>query len=108
MMHVLAIDTSTVQVSVALGVDGAVIGEVSLVGGRRHAEQLVPAIQYLCDELCVPLDRLATVMAQALRVPVVGVPSLDLLAYPLRHASRLIVTVLDARRREVFYASYRP
>jgi tRNA threonylcarbamoyladenosine biosynthesis protein TsaB len=50
----------------------------------------------------------AKVMAQALRIPVVGVPSLDLLAYPLRHSSRLIVTVLDARRREVFYASYRP
>jgi tRNA threonylcarbamoyladenosine biosynthesis protein TsaB len=26
----------------------------------------------------------------------------------LRHSSRLIVTVLDARRREVFSASYRP
>ena len=34
--------------------------------------------------------------------------SLDLVAYPLRHARRLIVTVLDARRREVFSAHYRP
>lgn len=129
MTHVLAIDTATARVSAALGVDGAVVGEVSLVGGRRHAEQLAPAIHYLCDELCIPLDRLAAVavdvgpglftglrvgvttakvMAQALRIPVVGVPSLDLLAYPLRHSSRLIVTVLDARRREVFSASYRP
>jgi len=50
----------------------------------------------------------AKVMAQALRVPVVGVPSLDLVAYPVRHTSRLIVAVLDARRREVFHARYRP
>jgi tRNA threonylcarbamoyladenosine biosynthesis protein TsaB len=45
-------------------------------------------------------------MAQALRVPVVVISSLDLVAYPLRHTSRLIVAVLDARRREVFHAGY--
>ena len=47
-------------------------------------------------------------MAQALRIPIVAVPSLDLVAYPLRHTNRLIVAVLDARRHEVFCASYRP
>ena len=50
----------------------------------------------------------AKVMAQALRIPVVGVPSLDLVAYPLRHSGRAIVAVLDARRREVFAARYQP
>jgi tRNA threonylcarbamoyladenosine biosynthesis protein TsaB len=50
----------------------------------------------------------AKTMAQALRIPVVGVASLDLVAYPLRHTSRLLVAVLDARRGEVFHASYRP
>src|SRR5262249_1299764 len=50
----------------------------------------------------------AKVMAQALRIPVVGVPSLDLVAYPLRHSERTIVAVLDARRREVFAARYQP
>jgi tRNA threonylcarbamoyladenosine biosynthesis protein TsaB len=126
---VLAIDTATTRVSAAIGDGGAVIGEVSLAGGRRHAEQLAPAIQYLCRELDVSLGQLAAiavdigpglftglrvgvttakVMAQALRVPIVAVPSLDLVAYPLRHSNRLVVAVLDARRREVFSASYRP
>jgi len=126
---VLAIDTATSRVSVAIGDRGVAIGEVSLAGGRRHAEQLAPAIRYLCDELDLSLDQLAAVavdigpglftglrvgvttakvMAHALRVPVVGVPSLDLVAYPLRHSPRLVVSVLDARRREVFWASYRP
>jgi len=125
----LAIDTATSRVSVALGEGGDVIGSVQLVGGRRHAEQLAPAIRYLCGELGVELGRLAAiavgtgpglftglrvgvttakVMAQALRVPVVGMPSLDLVAYPLRHAHRTVVAVLDARRHEVFHASYRP
>ena len=128
-MLLLAIDTATARVSVALGDDGAVIGEVSLAGGRRHAEQLAPAIKYLCGELDVSLAQLAViavdigpglftglrvgvttakVMAQALRIPVVAVPSLDLVAYPLRHSNRVVVAVLDARRHEVFCASYRP
>ncbi|MEX0947281.1 MAG: tRNA (adenosine(37)-N6)-threonylcarbamoyltransferase complex dimerization subunit type 1 TsaB [Acidimicrobiia bacterium] len=122
-------DTATPQVAVAIGDGGVVRGEVRVVGGRRHAEQLAPAIEYVCTETGVPLDRLAAiavgigpglftglrvgvttakVMAQALRIPVVAVPSLDLIAYPLRHATRPIVTVIDARRREVFHARYRP
>jgi tRNA threonylcarbamoyladenosine biosynthesis protein TsaB len=125
----LALDTSTAQVSVAFGDAGAVLGAVQLAGGRRHAEQLVPAIEHLRDECGVRLDHLAAVavgigpglftglrvgvttakvMAQALRIPVVGVPSLDLVAYPLRHTERAIVAVLDARRREVFAARYQP
>ncbi len=125
----LALDTATAQVSVAIGDSGAVLGAVQLVGGRRHAEQLAPAIDYLRRELDVDLGHLAAiavgigpglftglrvgvttakVMAQALRIPVVGIPSLDLVAYPLRHSGKLVVAVLDARRREVFAARYRP
>jgi tRNA threonylcarbamoyladenosine biosynthesis protein TsaB len=128
-MLVLAIDTATPRVSVAVGRDGEVVGEISLAGGRRHAEQLAPAIQYLCAEVDVALEQLAfvavglgpglftglrvgittaRVMAQALRIPVVGVPTLDLIAYPLRHASRTVVSVVDARRDEVFFAVYQP
>jgi len=126
---VLAFDTSTTQVSVAFGDGGVVLGAVQLAGGRRHAEQLAPAIDYLRRELTVDLGHVAAiavgtgpglftglrvgvttakVMAQALRIPVVGIPSLDLVAYPLRHSGRRIVAVLDARRREVFAAGYQP
>ncbi|MGH8986121.1 MAG: tRNA (adenosine(37)-N6)-threonylcarbamoyltransferase complex dimerization subunit type 1 TsaB [Acidimicrobiia bacterium] len=128
-MLLLAVDSATPQVSVAIGRDGAAVGEVKLAGGRRHAEQVAPAIRYLCDELDVDLHHLtaiavglgpglftglrvgvttAKVMAQALRVPVVGIPSLDLVAYPVRHTSRVVAAVLDARRHEVFHARYRP
>jgi tRNA threonylcarbamoyladenosine biosynthesis protein TsaB len=127
-MFVLAIDTSTAQVGVAIGEAGEVRGEIRLVGSRRHAEQLAPSIASLVEWTGVRLDQLAAVavgigpglftglrvgvttakvMAQALRIPVVAVPSLDLVAYPVRHSSRLVVATLDARRREVFHASYR-
>jgi len=128
-MLVLAIDTATPQVAVAIGDNGTVRGEVRMVGERRHAEQLAPAIHYVCAETGVRLDKLAAiavgvgpglftglrvgvttakVMAQALRIPVVTIPTLDLLAYPLRHTRRMVVAVIDARRQEVFHARYRP
>ena len=105
-MLVLAIDTATTQVGVAIGDGARVLGEVRMIGARRHAEQLAPAVAYLCSETGVSLDRIAAiavgigpglftglrvgvttakVMAQALRVPVVDVPSLDL--WPTRCAT---------------------
>ena len=128
-MLVLALDTATSQVGVAIGDGGEVRAEVRLAGGRRHAEQLAPAIQALTGWTGVQLAQLAAiavdigpglftglrvgvttakVMAQALRIPVVPIASLDLVASPLRHSRRTIVAVLDARRREVFHASYLP
>lgn len=128
-MLTLAIDTATSQVGVAFGRDGRVVGEVRIDGGRRHAEQLAPAVEYLATELDLELDELAfvavgigpglytglrvgvttaRVMAQALGIPVVGIPSLDLVAYPWRATRRQIVAILDARRREVFAARYWP
>lgn len=124
----LAIDTATAQVAVAVGVDGAVIGRVELARGQRHAEALAPAVEYLLRATGVDLEQLAgiavgigpglftglrvgvttaRVMAQVLRIPIVGVPSLDLVAYPLRQTPRLLVPALDARRSEVFWAAYR-
>ena len=127
-MRLLAIDTSTEQVAVAIGSDGVVSAAIKLRGERRHAEQLVPAIRYVADETGTDLSHLAAiavcigpglftglrvgvttakVMAQALHVPVIPVGSLDLAAFPLRHSPRLIVAALDARRGELFHASYR-
>ena len=129
MTLLLAIDTATPRVAVAVGDDGRVLGSVHLSARRRHAEALAPAVAYLCAQTGVELRELgavavgigpglftglrvgvttAKVMGQALDVPVVGVSSLDLVAYPLRVAGRTIAVVLDARRHEVFHARYRP
>ena len=46
-------------------------------------------------------------LSHARRLPMIGVTSLDLLAFPLRHSHRRIVCALDAGRGEIFHASYR-
>ncbi|MGZ4678174.1 MAG: tRNA (adenosine(37)-N6)-threonylcarbamoyltransferase complex dimerization subunit type 1 TsaB [Acidimicrobiia bacterium] len=128
-MLTLAIDTATAHVGVAFGRDGQVVGQVQLDGGRRHAEELAPAIDFLRTETGIELDTLAFVavgigpglftglrvgvttartLAQVLDIPVVGLPSPDLVAYPWHATDRRIVTLVDARRREVFAASYWP
>lgn len=128
-MHVLAFDTATDVVTVAVGRNGEPLGALQIASGREHAERLVPAIRTLIDDTGVALDRIAAiavgvgpgrftglrvgvttakVMAQALQIPVVGIGTLDLVAYPLRHTRRDVVAVVDARRREVFWARYRP
>ena len=50
----------------------------------------------------------AKALALALRLPMIGISSLDLLAFPHRRSDRVVVPVIDARKGEVFYAMYRP
>ena len=127
-MLILGIETATQQVSVALGGHEGVIGLVEIARGRRHAETLVPAIDFLCSQADIGLDEIGLVavdigpglftgmrvglatakaLAQALRVPMIGISSLDLLAFPHRRSDRVVVPVVDARKGEVFYAMYR-
>jgi tRNA threonylcarbamoyladenosine biosynthesis protein TsaB len=127
-MLLLCLDTATPQVGVAIGSNDQVIGRVQLARPAHHAEHLAPAIAYLLEQLDLSLDQLsgigvgigpglftglrvgvttAKVMAQALRIPLIAVPSLDLLAFEVRYTDRLVVPALDAKRGEVFYATYR-
>lgn len=127
-MLILGIETATERVSVALGGASGVLGLVEIDLGRRHAETLVPAIDFLCRQTDVTLDEVGTVavdmgpglftgmrvgisaakaMALALRLPMVGISSLDLLAFGVHWSERVVAAVIDARKGEVFYAFYR-
>ena len=127
-MLILGIETATAQVGCALGAHEGVLASFHASKGRRHAETLVPAIDFICRQVGVELEEIGAVavdvgpglftglrvgvitakaMATALRVPMIGVSSLDLLAFPARWTSRRIVSVLDAARGEVFYGFYR-
>lgn len=128
-MLILGIESATQQVSVAVGGHEGVLALFESSRGRRHAETLTPAIEFVCRqadiEICefgaIAVDigpglftgmrvglSAAKAIAQALRVPMIGVSSLDLLAFPLRYADRTIAAVIDARKGELFYAFYKP
>ena len=127
-MLILGIETATEQVGVALGGHEGVIATFEVARGRRHAEILTPAIEFVLRQAGIGLDEVGCVavdvgpglftgmrvglstakaLALALRVPMIGISSLDLLAFPCRHTDRVVVPVIDARKSEVFWAMYR-
>jgi tRNA threonylcarbamoyladenosine biosynthesis protein TsaB len=125
---ILGIETATQQVGVAIGGHEGVIATFEVARGRRHAEVLTPAIDFVCRQSDIELSEIgciavdvgpglftgmrvglsaAKALAQALRVPMIGITSLDLLAFPCRHTDRVVVPVIDARKAEVYWAMYR-
>ncbi len=127
-MLILGIETATEQVGVAIGGHEGVIATFEVTRGRRHAEILTPAIEFVCRQADIDLTELGCVavdvgpglftgmrvglaagkaLAQALRIPMIGITSLDLLAFPCRHTDKVVVPVIDARKGEVFWAMYR-
>lgn len=128
-MLILGLDTATAQVGCAIGGHEGVLASSHSSRGRRHAESLTPAIRFVCDQARVDLTSISCVavdhgpglftglrigvasgkaIAQALRIPMIAVSSLDLVAFPLRFTDRQIAAVIDARRSEVYWALYRP
>jgi tRNA threonylcarbamoyladenosine biosynthesis protein TsaB len=124
---ILGIESATARAGVAIGTDDGVIASAQATRGPKHAELLVPAVRFVCEQAGIALvdvDAIAVDigpglftglrvgiatangLAQALGVPMIGVSSLDLLAHPLRHAATDIVSVIDARRSEVYAARY--
>ncbi|MGZ4139638.1 MAG: tRNA (adenosine(37)-N6)-threonylcarbamoyltransferase complex dimerization subunit type 1 TsaB [Actinomycetota bacterium] len=127
-MIVLGIETSTPASSVSLWSHEGRIAGTTLSRGRTHVEFLMPAILSMSSTADVPLSRLtgiavglgpglftgmrvgiatAKTLAQVLRIPIVGISSLDLLAFSVRYTQKVICACVDARRGEVFAAFYR-
>lgn len=130
-MPILALDTSSSVAVAVLSEAGDVLAAASSDESRRHAELLAPMVTAALADAGVDRRDLTAVvagtgpapftglrvglvtartLALALAIPVWGVPSLDALA--VRGAAGAapgtrIVAVTDARRREVYWASYR-
>ncbi|HEV8162952.1 MAG TPA: tRNA (adenosine(37)-N6)-threonylcarbamoyltransferase complex dimerization subunit type 1 TsaB, partial [Actinomycetota bacterium] len=113
-MLVLAMDTATPVTSVAVGSESGTLASVAVRHERRHAEVLTPAVRWVLEQAEVDAGSLAGVavgigpglftglrvgvstakaLAQAWRLPMVAVPSLDLLAFAHRHVRRTICPV---------------
>ena len=127
-MLILGIESATSQVGCAIGGHEGVLASTHSSRGKRHAENLTPQIDFVRQQARVELDEISVVavdigpglytglrvgvaaaisIAFGLGIPMIGVSSLDLIAYPARHCQKLIVAAIDARRDEIFHASYR-
>lgn len=128
-MLLLGIETSTPQASVAIGSEQGIVASALVSRGSNYNEFILPSIRFCMEQanlgyrnvggIAVSLGpglftgmrvgvATAKALAQTLSVPIVGLPSLDVLAYEVRYSQKTICAVLDARRNEVFHAFYRP
>ncbi|MER5792493.1 tRNA (adenosine(37)-N6)-threonylcarbamoyltransferase complex dimerization subunit type 1 TsaB [Streptomyces sp. NPDC001980] len=126
-MLLLALDTATPAVTVALHDGTAVIASSSQVDARRHGELLLPAVDRVLAEAGVSLDAVTEIVTGtgpgpytglrvglmtadtfglALGVPVHGLCTLDGLAYGADIEKGPFVVATDARRKEVYWAVY--
>ena len=123
----LAFDTATSAVTVALHGSAEVLAEHTVVDPLRHGELLVPGIEAVLAEAgvtpveltCVavgvgpgPFTGLrvgvmtARTLGAVLEIPVVGICTLDVVAAAVRPPSDGFLVATDARRKEVYWASY--
>ncbi|MCX4865077.1 tRNA (adenosine(37)-N6)-threonylcarbamoyltransferase complex dimerization subunit type 1 TsaB [Streptomyces sp. NBC_01005] len=128
-MLLLAVDTATPAVTVALHDGTSVVAESGQVDARRHGELLLPAVDRVLAEAGVKLDAVTDVVVgvgpgpytglrvglvtaatfgSALSVPVHGLCTLDGLAYAagLAGLEGPFAVATDARRKEVYWARY--
>ena len=126
----LAFDTATPAVTVALHDGERVVASHTVVDARRHGELLAPGITAVLDEAWVPRQDITAVavgvgpgpytglrvglvtartLSLALDVPVYGVCTLDVLAAQAVDEGAVdgpFLVATDARRKEVYWASY--
>lgn len=125
-MKILAFDTSSQALSVALTEDDNLLGKIELTIKKNHSVTLMPAIDFLmtsADLTPQDLDRIAVAqgpgsytglriavttaktLASTLGIDLVGVSSLAAIAANTDFAGK-IIPLLDARRQNVYAGIY--
>lgn len=126
-MVLLALDTSTDYLSLALMKEGKVIGRFHKKSSMRHSSLMMPALDRLLkkagvkigdiDCFCVSVGpgsftglRIGVTaikgLAYALNKPIVAVPTLDVIAQNAKNFKGIVCPVLDARKNKVYACIY--
>lgn len=120
---ILAIDTSTPAGSVAITCGEQLIGELFLRAKGTHTDHLLSSIQRLLEMLSLGIEDLNAIavvlgpgsftglrvgiatakgLALAAGIPLIGVSSLQTLAFQAPFARHRVCALLDARKNEVY------
>jgi tRNA threonylcarbamoyladenosine biosynthesis protein TsaB len=126
-MNILALDSGDQVLSAALGTESGV-WYTEIDAGSRHSELIMECVDWLCKTAglsSVDLKAVACLkgpgsftglrigystakgLCMALGIPLIAIPTLDCLAYPLSVWPGLILPAIDAKRSCFFTAFYR-
>lgn len=126
-MYVLGIESATPVAAVAVAGDRGILAERMVFNQRTHSVNLLPMIKAVLEDSEVDCHGLAGIavsggpgsftglrigmstakaLARVWGIPVVGISTLETLAFPLAGHGGLICPVLNARKNEVYTAVY--
>ena len=127
-MRVLALDSSGIVASVAVVEDDTLVAEYTVNYKKTHSQTLLPMLDEIVkmteldlktiDAIAVAKGpgsftglRIGSATAKglglALDKPLVGIPTVEALAYNLYDVNGLICPIMDARRKQVYMGIYR-
>ncbi len=127
-MKFLAIDSCTNVATGAIMEDDVLIAQFSLNNKITHSTKLLPQIEYMMKNAEIEFSDIdlfavtvgpgsftgerigvatAKALAHAVNKPMIGVSALKAMAYNLKYTDYLICPIMDARREQVYTASYK-
>ena len=127
-MTILAMDTATMTSSVAVATEDRVLAELTAETRFTHSETLVPNIDEVLRLADVKREEISAVaaslgpgsftglriglaaakaIAYALSIPLVGVPTLEVLAAAFPSPGAVVAPLIDAQKGNAYFAIYR-
>src|SRR5690625_4448999 len=127
-MNILAIDTSTEKLNVAIAQNENITAELTLASKNNHSSRLMPSIAHMMKKVNINPEQLneivvgqepgsytgtrigittAKTLAWSLEIPIFTVSSLKATALSGIFFDGLICPFFDARRKSVFTSLYR-
>ncbi len=125
---ILSLENSGMCGSIALSASNVCIAEYSLTTTKTHSKRLLSSIEFILHEATLDwpeIDAIAVSLgpgsftglriglatakgiAMATGKKLIGISSLDALAFQLQHSAKLICPAIDARKKQVYAAIYR-
>lgn len=126
-MKILALDSSGLVASVAVLEDDNCIAEYTINYKKTHSQTLLPMLDEVCKMIELDLNTIDAIaiaagpgsftglrigsatakgLGQALKKPLVAIPTVDGLAYNLYGSSKVICPLMDARRNQTYTGLY--
>lgn len=127
-MKILALDSSGLVASVAVTENDRLLAEYTVNYKKTHSQTLLPMLDEICKMIELDLESIDAIavaagpgsftglrigsatakgLGLALNKPLIGVPTVEALAYNLYDVSGLICPIMDARRNQVYTGIYR-
>ncbi len=124
----IAIDTSTAQVGLALYDGNQVLGELTWTTRQHHTTELAPALTGLLNRSGVSMDLVSALgvaigpgsftslrvglalvkgLALARRLPVIGISTLDVIAAAQPASKHPLLAVIQAGRKRIAFSEYK-